>query len=486
MRGGHRQDDAVKRRGIAAARPLLKPARMSSRRMCAALAVAAALSVAGAPRTSFGAGDQRISGIAAGARTLFALRGNTVVAFDASGRESARCGHFEASPPTRTPGPVARTVDAEEALRLAGLPDDDTDSAEAEDVLDDEGLTAKRRSRPSAEAAIIPHAVAASPAADEVWIATSAGLYRGRGGSCGRVALAQRDVVAVAAAPNAIAAATEQLLWRSDGRGPLRVAAGLTGRPRALAVVDEQRTLVATDDAIVEIGPYGVARAVLDRGADALAVCDGMAIALAGDGAWTWTADGDAIRLGDRPPARTIACGDPRLARFVATGDSVYTSLDGVTWQERRAWPGRSIAGAGALGDRIWIAVDDAVVPLDGAPPPPPGPPRPPPALAPAPGLPALATARLTNPVFPWPHVTLVFTGQRTPLRDGWSLVVLVGFHLGRGPAAAADRRHLAAELVRRDAELAAQELELAASTATDPSAGARLRALRQEREALR
>jgi hypothetical protein len=88
--------------------------------------------------------------------------------------------------------------------------------------------------------------------------------------------------------------------------------------------------------------------------------------------------------------------------------------------------------------------------------------------------------------VFPWPHVTLVFTGQRTPLRDGWSLVVLVGFHLGRGPAAAADRRHLAAELVRRDAELAAQELELAASTATDPSAGARLRALRQEREALR
>ena len=45
---------------------------------------------------------------------------------------------------------------------------------------------------------------------------------------------------------------------------------------------------------------------------------------------------------------------------------------------------------------------------------------------------------------------------------------------------------NLAAELLRRDAELAAEERELAAPGAGDNSRGARLRAVRQEREALR
>ena len=114
--------------------------------------------------------------------------------------------------------------------------------------------------------------------------------------------------------------------------------------------------------------------------------------------------------------------------------------------------------------------------------------PAPPPVarLAPLPDLPPLATARLTTAFFPWPQLTVVFAGQRTPLREGWSVVVLIGFHLGRATISAADRRHLAAELVRRDAELAAQELELAAPAGDDPSRTARLRALRQERKALR
>jgi len=64
--------------------------------------------------------------------------------------------------------------------------------------------------------------------------------------------------------------------------------------------------------------------------------------------------------------------------------------------------------------------------------------------------------------------------------------VVLIGFHLGRSPVSGAERRHLAAELLRRDAELAAQEMELSVTAADDPSRNARLRALRQEREALR
>jgi hypothetical protein len=181
-----------------------------------------------------------------------------------------------------------------------------------------------------------------------------------------------------------------------------------------------------------------------------------------------------------------VSCGDGRGARFIATGDAVYVSSDGGAWRQRGAWPGRSPTAAAAVAGRIWVAVDDAVVPLDGAPAA--GTPRAAPVTPPSPlpALPPLATAQLTTPLFPWPQLTVVFAGQRTPLRDGWSVVLLVGFHLGRATISAADRRHLAAELVRRDAELAAQEVELAAPAGDDASRTARLRALRQERKALR
>jgi hypothetical protein len=450
--------------------------------------IAAGAVLAGATPARADAGDDRIMALAAGANTLFALRSNAIVAFDRAGRELARCARFDATAPERRGAPAAKAVDAEEALRLAGLPDDDMDSSAAEDVLDDEGLARKGRARPTPDDAIIAHALAASSADDDVWIATSSGLFRGRAGVCTRVALPHRDAVAVAAAPGAVAVATEQLLWRTDGGGVFRVAAGMAARPRALAVVDDQHTLVATDDAILEVGPYGITRTVLDHGGDALAVCNGAAVAFAGDGVWTWAGDALPRRAGDRPLARTLSCGDAREARFIATGDAVYASSDGAAWQPRRGWPGRSLAAAAAVAGRIWVAVDDAVLPLEDLS-------AAAPAMSPAPAtahpaampdLPPLATARLGAPLFPWPQLTVVFAGQRTPLREGWSVVLLVGFHLGRATNSAADRRHLATELVRRDAELAAKELELAARAGDDPSRTARLRALRQERKALR
>src|SRR5262249_13279999 len=149
------------------------------------------------------------------------------------------------TPPDRPRAPPPTTVDADEALRLAGLPDDDPDSPEAEDVLDDEGLAPRRRPRsapPGSESAIVARAIGASPASDDVWIATSGGIYRGRGASCARVGLTGRDIVAVAAGGGgAVAVATQDLLWRSDGPA-FRVAAGLTARARALAVVDAEHT----------------------------------------------------------------------------------------------------------------------------------------------------------------------------------------------------------------------------------------------------
>ncbi len=445
------------------------------------------LMLALAATRSAAAPGERINGLAAGASRMFALRGNTVVTFDASGRELARCARFEATPPERPASPPAHVLDAEEALRLAGLPDDDLETPEAEEALADDGLTPRRRARPVADAPVVARAIAASPADDAVWIATSAGLYRGRGGACTRVGLSRRDVVAVAAAGDAVAVATDDLLWRADGGGGFRIATGLTARPRALAIVDDRHTLVATDDAVLEVGPHGVIRAVLDHGSDALAVCGGVPLALASDGVWTWTGDAPPQRIGDRPPARKLICGDGQGAQFVAAGDGVFVSSDGALWRERAAAPGRAVTAAAAVAGRIWVAAGADLIAIGDTPAA---------AAAPAgrvgaappslPALPALPTRPLTALALPLPQVTVVFTGQRTALRDGWSLVVLVGFHLGRAPGSGAAHRQLAAELLRRDAELAAQELELSLPGADDPSRDARLRALRQEREALR
>jgi hypothetical protein len=447
----------------------------------------AALLIAGAMPARAAGGAARIAELAAGADRLFALAGNRVVWFDADGRELGRCPRFETSPAERRRAAAPAALDADEVLRLAGLPDDDPDSSEAEDVLDDEGLTPRRRARPTApEPPVLARAIAASPASDDVWIATSAGLYRGRGRSCARLALAGRDAVAIAAGGDAVAVATEDLLWRSAAGGTFRIAAGLPARPRALAVVDGDHTLVATDDAIIEIGPFGIARPVLDRGGDALAVCGGVALALAGDGAWTWAGDAAPERTGERPPVRAVACGDGGGARFIAAGAGVYASPDGAAWREQRALFPQSVGAIATIAGRIWLAVDGDLVPLGGSPPSRRRPGRfeaPLPAL---PALPTLPTHRLLEPLVPWPQLTLVLAGQRTPLREGWSLVVLLSFRLGRAAAAGADRRQLAAELVRLDAALAAEESDVATATNDDPSRNARLRALRTEREALR
>jgi len=454
------------------------PSQPTRRRTLVAFATVASL-LSAAPGVA-DAGEA-ITDLAVGASEVFALRGNAVVRFDAAGRELGRCARFEAPPPGRSAARGTGAIDAEEALRLAGLPDDDPDSAEAEDVLEDEGLGPRRRPRTVPENAIVAHALAASPAADDVWIATSGGLYRGRGGACTRVALDGRDAVAVAAGGAAVAVATEDLLLLADDGGPFRLAAGLPARPRALAVVDGEHTLVATGEAIIEVGPHGVTRTLRDAGADALAACDGIALAFAADGVWTWRADASPERAGDRPRARSVTCGDGASARFVAAGGGLFSSEDGALWIERTA-AGAVADAAGARRGRTFVAVGGDLVALDDDLPAPFVPAHPAPTL---PGLAPLPTDRLLAPLIPWPLVTVVLTGQRGPVRDGWSVVVLVAFRFGR-VAAPGDRRLLAAELVRRDAGLAAEELALSVAGDDDPSRGARLRAVREEREALR
>ena len=137
-------------------------------------------------------------------------------------------------------------MDADEALRAAGLPDDDS-TPEAEEALEDEGLGPKRRTRPQpeADAGILPHALAASEASDVVWIATSSGVFRGDETGCLPAGLDGRDLLLVAAAGGAVVAATDDLLFKrwpevdrasdegkDDDSATFTVVAGLNERPR--------------------------------------------------------------------------------------------------------------------------------------------------------------------------------------------------------------------------------------------------------------
>jgi len=445
---------------------------------------------------------RRIDRLVAGPSRLFALRGGELVTFDEVGQPLGRCKGFVA-PPSHEAHAALGTPDAEEVLRAAGLPDDDS-TPEAEDALADEGLGPRHRNRPAPEVGTEPRALAAMPAADAVWIATSSGIFRGDENGCATAGLEGRDLVAVAASDRVVIAASDDLLFRreaggngdpgdSDGDGgedgeTFTVASGLTSRPRALAVGPDGEAIVADDDGVSIVGPDDTSTRILDRASDAVAVCGTVVAVLSSDGVYTWSPGAPPTRVGDRPPARALVCGRTADERWIATGVGVWTSADGATWVERPETLGRSVAGAATLGDRVWLAVDDGLIAVDAsravADPPtsealstiePPG----------AAGLRALPTGRLIRPAIPWPWVTAVLDSERTPDRRVWSVMVLLTFPLGRMGAGRIDPASLASELVKRDLALAAEETDLRAAPSSD-EIDARLAAVRQEREALR
>jgi hypothetical protein len=443
----------------------------------------------------------RITEVAAGRSHLFAIEDNAVVALDAGGRPLGRCARFTALALDASVASVAGDLapasarsndldgpsgagigapDPEDILRAVGLPADDFDSSQAEAVLDGAGLQPIRPRRTSVpDPAVEVRALAADPARDDVWIATSAGLYRGDAGGCAARALAGRDVHLVATGGNLVAAASDALLWRFDSTtGVLAGVTGLSSTPHALALSREGQILVADDEGLLAVDPDGSATRLIDTPVDAVVSCADRNAALARDGVYIWRAGERPTRTADRPPARRLACGPTTAARWLATGIGVWVSDDGTAWSDLPGWRGLSIAAAVAVGRQLWVVCDGVLVTVEG----------PPPTaalglrVAPPPLLPA---ERNLLALLPWPRVAVVLAGQRTETRSGWSAVLLLTFPLGgrqRG-------RSVSAERTRRDAALAAEEASLAHLAVghdEDDERAARLRALRQEREALR
>ncbi len=446
--------------------------------------------------------------IVGGAHRLFALSGGELRTFDGDGETLGRCAGF-APPPQKVRPTALGGPDAEEALRVAGLPDDDS-TPEAEDALEDEGLGPKRRMRPQpgSDGGILPHALAASETSDAVWVATSSGVFRGNENGCLPAGLEGRDLRLVAAAGDAVVAASDDLLFmrapqndHGDGDGgggaTFTVVAGLSERPRALALGGDGAAIVADDDGILVIGGDGTTARVLDRPADALAVCGGVALALSDDGVYRWTPGAAPLRTSNRPPVRGIACGPTGGARWIASGLGTWTSPDGITWTERTETLGRKVAGAATVSGRVWLAIDDGLVAFD----PSAGEHEPAHVSASAStgagaaiggGLAPLPTRRLVPPALPWPEVTALFGIARTPDRRSWEVMMLLTFPLGRAPGRRGDPTALATESARRDQALAREQVDLAAAADTDDQElddgerQARLDSIRQEREALR
>ncbi len=246
-----------------------------------------------------------VNRVVAGANRLFALSGTEVRTLDGDGQTLGRCDRF-AAPPQSERRTALGAPDAEETLRAAGLPDDDS-TPEAEEALEDEGLAPKRRTRPRPEsdAGILPRALATSgPASDVVWIATSSGVFRGNENGCLPAGLDGRDLLLVAAADGAVVAATDDLLFKrapqvdndndqdsneSAANGAtFTVVAGLTERPRALALGADGAAIVADDDGVLVIGGDETMERIIDRPTDAVAVCGGVSLALADDGVYSW------------------------------------------------------------------------------------------------------------------------------------------------------------------------------------------------------
>ena len=448
--------------------------------------------------------------VVGGANRLFALSGAEVRTFDGEGETLGRCARF-APPPQKERRAALGGLDTEETLRAAGLPDDDS-TPEAEEALVDEGLGPKRRTgpQPLSDTGILPHALATSEATDFVWIATSSGVFRGDENGCFPAGLDGRDLLLVAAAGGAVVAATDDLLFKrspevnpvtndsndsNDDSATFTIVAGLTARPRALALGADGAAIVADDDGVLVIGGDGTTARILDRPTEAVTVCGGVALALADDGVYRWTPGTPPVLTSDRPPVRGIACGPPGEARWIATGLGVWTSPDGATWTERTETLGRRVAGAAILGERIWLAIESGLIAFD------------PTAeqharrstgrsivrAETAAGVAPLPTRHLVAPTLPWPEVTALFGTARTPDRRSWQVMMLLTFPLGRAAGRHGDPTVVAAESARRDQALAREQVDLATGADTndddaldDGERRARLDSVRQEREALR
>lgn len=434
--------------------------------------------------------------LAATANHVFSIEGNRLIVIDQDGARREGCpGFWRTSDDAReAPSTLPRRaspLEADDVLALSDLDDDDQASPEAEDALEDaldeEGLGEAQRRHHAAPPAFELRALAATGDDDVVWIATSAGLVRFTPDGCAFVGLGDQDLLRIAAGSGIVAVASERLLWRFEpSGGSFTVLGGLPAPPRAVAVALGGAVVVGDDDGLTAFVSGAPPRQILAAPVDAAISCGDLTLAFARDGVYRvdptdrLAASPRSLRVAARPPARTLTCGLSATQKFIAAGIGVWTSPDGIRWDEDRRALGLPITMAVTLGSVLWTATEESgPVPLsrqDAGNPRGPGGDRGSslrPVLVPQPARLAL------------PRVTLAFIADRTSLRTQWQGFILIAFPFGRAtgrPVTWASA--LAAEIAEHDAELAGEVAAL--SDRSDEEGQACERALEDERRALR
>ena len=184
-------------------------------------------------------------------------------------------------------------------------------------------------------------------------------LHRVAGGSSARVGTVPRAARALAVAGDTLVVATATELLASSDRGMSFRAMLALDRPTH-ASGDRSRSGLGGVGGRRRacIGPAGVAPARSWRGRSRdLQACDGRLVALADEGLFASTDDGDLERLSGPLPARRIACPLVSPGPWVVAGDGLMVSADqGRTFRPRADTPA-GIISAAAFGARPDLAV---------------------------------------------------------------------------------------------------------------------------------
>jgi hypothetical protein len=304
----------------------------------------------------------RATAVVAAADGVAVIRDGEVALLDGDARLVAAC-RGESAWTARPRRPDGTALSAEEVLDEAGFPAED-ESIEAEDALDDEGIEPSTRRRAVEATSGAPQALAIAGAADGVWIGTADGLWRldARSRACAPVGLGGQELTLVAAAGATVVAISDATVWRSRDAGvSFEVAAVLVSRAHALALPENGETaLVADEEGVVAIGGARRFRRVLEERVDALATCGAGVVALADSGVVRLDENDAPVAIGQRPPARALACAqiEPTL---LAAGVGVWSSADGARWREDELTLGRSFSAVARAAGQTWLAGDDAL-----------------------------------------------------------------------------------------------------------------------------
>lgn len=294
--------------------------------------------------------------VAAGDRVAV-VQGSAVRLLSSDGRARRWLGRPPAEAPPGSRPPLERR--AEDALELAGIPEEERDSAFAEDLVDDDLGLRERRAGADPPADRTPERPLLAAAGGELWAFAGGAIWHVTvDGRVRRAAglIPALDRLSADAGGRLLAAAGAQLWSSVDGGATFAPLPSADGPVRALAAA-AGRLAWASDTTVSWSGAGGPtgARRLPGRAVD-LRFCGGMLLALHEHGLVAIDPAGDARELAT-PPAARLGCGPGDQWWLIGPG-LLVSSDQGQHFDPVRGLPPVPVAdaAAAALPGAVWLA----------------------------------------------------------------------------------------------------------------------------------